>query len=141
MKDVLYRHALGDAEVIKEIIDLNPKEYGFTFSSCVKAGDFIFTAHHAGFLDEDGNVIEGIEAQTERCLTNLGNTLKAAGASFDDVVKTTVLLRNSEDFKMMREVYRRYFSKGFPARTGIVGTDFLDSECLIQIDAVAYKPT
>ncbi len=127
--------------MIKEIIDLNPKEYGFTFSSCVKAGDFIFTAHHAGFLDEDGNVVEGIEAQTEQCLTNLGKTLKAAGASFDDVVKTTVLLRNPEDFKTMREVYRRYFSEGFPARTGIVGTDFLDSACLIQIDAVAYKPT
>lgn len=124
-----------------EFIDLNPKEYGFTFSSCVKAGDFIFTAHHAGFLDDEGNVITGIEAQTERCLTNLGKTLNAAGASLNDVVKTTVLLRNPEDFQSMREVYRRYFSKGFPARTGIVGTDFLDSTCLIQIDAVAYKPT
>jgi hypothetical protein len=49
----------------QRIIDLNPKEYGFTFSSC-KAGDYIFTAHHAGFLDEDNNVIEGIEAQTEQ---------------------------------------------------------------------------
>jgi 2-iminobutanoate/2-iminopropanoate deaminase len=125
----------------KEIIDLNPKEYGFTFSSCVKAGDFIFTAHHAGFLDEDGNVIEGIEAQTEQCLKKLGKTLNAAGASFDDVVKTMVLLRDPEDFKKMREIYRRYFSKGFPARTGIVGTVFLDSACLIQIDAVAYKST
>jgi 2-iminobutanoate/2-iminopropanoate deaminase len=124
----------------KEFIDLNPKEYGFTFSSCVKAGDFIYTAHHAGFLDEDGNVIECIEAQTEQCFKNLGKTLKAAGVLLDDVVKTMVLLRDPEDFKKMREVYRRYFSKGFPARTGIVGTDLLDPACLIQIDDVAYKP-
>ncbi len=123
----------------KEIVDLNPKKYGFTFSSCVKAGDFIYTSHHAGFLDEDGNIIEGIEAQTEQCFKNLGKTLEAAGASFNDVVKTTVLLKNTEDFRKMKEVYRRYFNEGFPARTGIF-TDFLDSACLIQIDMVAYKP-
>jgi 2-iminobutanoate/2-iminopropanoate deaminase len=115
--------------------------YGFTFSSCVKAGDFIYTPHHAGFLDEEGNVIESIEAQTQQGLKNLGKALNAAGVSLDDVVKTMVLLRNPEDFKGMRAVYRRYFSKGFPARTGIVGTDLLDSACLRQIDAVAYRPT
>ena len=124
----------------REVIDLNPKEYGFTFSYCVRAGDFIYTAHHGGFIDKDGNTIEGIEAQTEQCFRNLGKTLKAAGASFDDVVKTTVLLRNAEDFRKMIGVYRRYFNNGFPARTTFVGTDFLDSPCLIQIDAVAYKP-
>ena len=124
----------------REVIDLNPKEYGFTFSSCVRAGDFVYTAHHGGFIDEDGNTIEGIEEQTEQCFENLGKTLKAAGASFDDVVKTTVLLRNAEDFRKMIGVYRRYFNKGFPARTTFVGTDFLDSRCLIQIDGVAYKP-
>ena len=123
----------------KEIIDLNPKKYGFTFSSCVKAGGFIYTSHHGGFLDEDGNILEGIEAQTEQCFKNLGKTLEAAGASFDDVVKTTVLLKNAEDFGKMKEVYRRCFNEEFPARTSIL-TDFLDSACLIQVDMVAYKP-
>ena len=123
----------------KEIINLNPKKYGFTFSSCVKAGDFIYTSHHGGFLDEDGNRLESIETQTEQCFKNLEKTLQAAGASFDDVVKTMVLLKNTEDFKKMKEVYRRYLNKGFPARTTIF-TDFLDSACLIQIDMVDYKP-
>ena len=45
----------------------------------------------------------------------------------------------AEDFGKMKEIYRRYFNEGFPARTTIV-TDFLDSACLIQIDVVAYKP-
>ncbi len=123
----------------KEIIDLNPKKYGFTFSSCVKAGGFIYTSHHGGFLDEDGNRLESIEAQTEQCFKNLRKTLEAAGASFDDVVKTTVLLKNVADFGKMKEVYGRYFNEGFPARTTIF-TGFLDSACLIQIDMVAYKP-
>jgi enamine deaminase RidA (YjgF/YER057c/UK114 family) len=73
--------------------------YGFTFSSCGKAGDFIDTPHHAGFLDEEDNGIESIEAQTQQGLKNLGKALNAAGASLDDVVKTLGLLRNSEDFK------------------------------------------
>jgi len=121
-----------------EIIDLNPKEYGFSFSSCVKAGNFIFTSHHAGHLDDNGNTIEGVDAQTEWCLKKLERTLKAAGASFDDVVKTTVLLKDANDFKKMEEVYGRYFSGGFPARTTIL-SDFLDLNCLIQNDMVAYK--
>lgn len=126
--------------MVKGIIVLNPKEYNFTFSSCVKAGDFIFSSHHAGFLDEKGKIIKGIEAQTERCLRNLAKTLAAAGASLDDVVKTTVLLRNADDFAKMREVYRRHFKEGYPARTGFVNTDLLDLACLIQIEALAYKP-
>lgn len=131
---------LEATQMTKEIIDLNPKEYNFTFSSCVKAGDFIFTSHHGGFLDEKGNKIEGIEAQTEQCLKNLAKTLEAAGASLNDVVKTTVLLKNADDFAKMREVYRRHFKEGYPARTAFVNTDFLDPACLIQIEAVAYKP-
>ncbi len=123
----------------KEIIDLNPKKYRLTFSSCVKAGDFIYTSHHAGFLDEEGNIIEGIEAQTEECFKNLRRTLEAAGASLEDVVKTTVLLKNKKDFKKMKEVYRRHFNQGYPVRTSIL-TNFVDSDCLIQIDVVAYKP-
>jgi 2-iminobutanoate/2-iminopropanoate deaminase len=55
------------------------------------------------------------------------------------VVKTTVFLKNAEDFEKMREVYRRVFADGYPARSGLI-TAFLDPECLIQIEAVAYKP-
>ena len=121
----------------KEFIDLNP-DRDFTFSSCVRAGDFIYTSHHGGLYNEDGDTIKGIEAQTVQCFKNLTKTLEVVGASLDDVVKTTVLLRNLEDFGPMREVYRRYFKNGYPARTSFF-TDFLDEGCLIQIDLVAYS--
>jgi len=117
-----------------------PERIWFYILFLCKSWRLYLYRYHGGFIDEDGNTIEGIEEQTEQCFKNLGKTLKAAGASFDDVVKTTVLLRNAEDFRKMIGVYRRYFDKGFPARTTFVGTDFLDSPCLIQIDAVAYKP-
>jgi 2-iminobutanoate/2-iminopropanoate deaminase len=121
-----------------EFIDLNP-DRDFTFSSCVRAGDFIYTSHHGGLFDDDGKIIESIEAQTEQCFRNLAKTLEAAGASLKDIVKTTVLLRSLDDFRPMREVYRRYFTDRYPVRTAIF-TDFLDEECLIQIDVVAYRP-
>jgi 2-iminobutanoate/2-iminopropanoate deaminase len=122
-----------------ERIDLNDPEWGFTFSSCVIAGDFVFTAHHGGYDEGAGKWPAGIEAQTEQCFKNLRRTLEAAGVTLDDVVKTTVLLRNAGDFAGMREVYRRQFSRGYPARTGVI-SEFLDPECLIQIEAAAYKP-
>jgi 2-iminobutanoate/2-iminopropanoate deaminase len=122
-----------------ERIDLNNPDWGFTFSSCVIAGDFVFTAHHAGYDFEKGEWPEGIEAQTEQCFTNLERTLHAAGVTLNDVVRTTVFLTDTTDFRGMREVYRRQFTEGYPARSGLF-TVFLDPECLVQIEAVAYKP-
>jgi 2-iminobutanoate/2-iminopropanoate deaminase len=122
-----------------EKIDLNP-QFGFAFSSCVVAGDYVFTAHHGGMIqDEQGNWSGTIEEQTEQCFRNLERTLASAGATLSDVVKTTVLLKGAGDFPKMNDVYRRQFTDGYPARTTIV-TEFLDPECLIQVEAVAYKP-
>jgi len=124
-----------------ERIDLNP-QWGFAFSSCVVAGDYVFTAHHGGMIQDqnaEGRWSGSIEEQTEQCFRNLERTLAAAGATLSDVVKTTVLLKNAGDFPKMNDVYRRQFTDGYPARTTIV-TEFLDLECLIQIEAVAYKP-
>jgi len=119
-------------------IDLNP-ERNWTFSTCVVAGDLIFTSHTAGIWDDDGKLLETVAEQTEQCFRNLERTLQAAGAVLDDVVKTTVYLRDLAGFHEMRETYRRQFSDGYPARMTAT-TEFLDDECLVMIEAVAYKP-
>ena len=72
-------------------------------------------------------------------MLNLKRTLVAAGSGLDQVVQVNVFLRNKEDFRKMREIYRRFFKNNYPARTAIF-TDFLDSYCLIQMDAIAYSP-
>jgi len=120
-----------------EKIDLHP-EYGFTFSTCVVAGDFVFTSHLAG-LDEEGNWPESIKEQTEHCFRRLERTLEAAGATLSDVVKTTVCLKNIEDFGKIGEVYGRQFTDGYPARMTAT-SEFIDPEILVMIEAVAYKP-
>jgi 2-iminobutanoate/2-iminopropanoate deaminase len=120
-----------------ERIDLYP-EYGFTFSTCVVAGDFVYTSHLAG-LDEDGKWPESVEEQTEHCFRNLEKVLGAAGATLSDVVKMTVYLKNIDDFDKMRQVYRRQFTDGYPARMTAT-SEFIDPEILVMIEAVAYKP-
>ena len=121
-----------------EFIDLNDPENRSTFSSCTVAGDFIFTSHIGGFLDDQGNVLEGVAPQTAQCFSNLKDILAAAGATLDDVVKVTVYLKDPLDFEEMREVYRQMFTKGYPARMTATSR-FVDPRCRIQIEAIAYK--
>ena len=123
-----------------DFIDLNDPENRSTFSSCTVAGDFIFTSHIAGFLDDQGAVLEGITPQTAQCFSNLANILAAAGAGLEDVAKVTVYLKDPKEFAEMREVYRQIFSQGYPARMTATSR-FVDPRCRIQIEAVAYKPS
>ena len=121
-----------------KFINLNDPAQQLTFSSCTVAGDFIFTSHIGGFLDDQGNVLEGVAPQTAQCFSNLKDILAAAGATLDDVVKVTVYLKDPLDFEEMREVYRQMFTKGYPARMTATSR-FVDPRCRIQIEAIAYK--
>ena len=67
--------------------------------------------------DPAGAIPEGIEAQTEQALTNLAGVLEAAGASMDDVVKTTIFYTDVEDFGRLNEVYARHMPDPPPARS------------------------
>lgn len=122
-----------------ERIDLNNPDWGFTFSSYVVAGDYVFTSHHGGYDFEEDRWPESVEEQTQQCFKNLQRTLENAGVTLNDVVKTTVLLKNPGAFEKVKDVYRRVFTNRYPARTTII-SEFLAPEILIQIDAVAYKP-
>lgn len=120
-------------------IDLSDPALGVSFSSCVVAGDFVFTSHTSGYDRENNRWPETIEEQTAQCCLNLKRILASANVALDVVVKVTLLLKRAEDFRRIKDVYRRQFTEGYPARTGVI-TEFLDPECLIQLDAVAYKP-
>lgn len=112
-------------------VDLYP-DRDYTFSSYVQAGDFIFTSHQGEAQGTD------VVYQLEAAFQSLKDTLKAAGAGLDDVVKINMLLKNKADFPQTKEVYRRVFKNSFPARTTII-TDFVTENTLVQIDAIAYK--
>ena len=78
----------------------------------------------------------GIEAETRQALTNLKAVLKAAGASLKTVVKTTVFLRDMNDFSLMNKVYAEFFTSKFPARSA-VQVARLPKDGAVEIEAIA----
>jgi 2-iminobutanoate/2-iminopropanoate deaminase len=107
------------------------------YSQAVRAGSLIFVSGQIPLDPSTGQLIDGdIAAQTRRVFQNLGEILSAAGASFDDVVRTTVYLADMEDFAAMNEVYGTYFSAPAPARATVQAAR-LPKDARIEIDLIA----
>ncbi|KAI5064297.1 hypothetical protein GOP47_0021301 [Adiantum capillus-veneris] len=88
------------------------------YSHAIKAGNLVFVSGVLGLVPETGSFIsESVEGQTEQVLKNMGAILKAAGSSYGSVVKTTIMLADLSDFKMVNEIYAKYFPAPFPARS------------------------
>ena len=85
-----------------------------------------------------GQMAEGIEAQTHQSLKNLGHILEEAGYTFDNIVKTTVLLDSIADFGAMNAIYAEYFKGDKPARV-CYEVAKLPMGALVEIDAIAVK--
>jgi len=116
-----------------------PKAIG-PYSQGVSANWFMFTAGQIGLVPETGNLIEGgIEAETRQVLTNIKNILEAAGYGLNDVVKTTVYLKELSDFPRMNAVYGEFFPNKPPARA-TVQVAGLPKDAKLQIDAIALNP-
>ena len=106
------------------------------FSQAIKVDGFLFLSGQVGQDPATGKVVEGgIVAETERVLQNLLAVLKAAGKSFDDVVRVGVYLTNMGDFGAMNGIYAKHFSEPFPARTTI-GVAALPLGSRVEIDLV-----
>jgi 2-iminobutanoate/2-iminopropanoate deaminase len=122
----------------KEIVvtDKAPKALG-PYSAAVKAGHFVFTAGQLGLDPQSGDFIPGgIEAQTQQALQNLAAVLEAAGSSLKKVVKTTVFLKDMDDFAAMNGVYGQFFTEKYPARSAVQAAR-LPKDGLVEIEAVA----
>ena len=110
------------------------------YSQATVAGGFLFTAGQIALDPATAQVIEGdVAAQTTRVLANLTAVLAAAGATWTDVVKTTVFLRDMADFPTVNEAYKTALGDARPART-TVQVSGLPRNVLVEIDAVAHLP-
>lgn len=107
------------------------------YSQAIKVGNIIFTSGQIPIDPQSGQVVEGgVAAQVARVMANLQAVLAAAGASLDDVVKTTLYIKDMNDFGTINEVYGRYFTKEPPARS-CVEVARLPKDVLVEIEAVA----
>jgi 2-iminobutanoate/2-iminopropanoate deaminase len=121
-----------------EIIHTNaaPAAVG-PYSQAVRVGRMVYTAGQIGLDPATGRLVAGdVEAQTERVLQNLQAVLQAAGGGLEQVVKTTVFLRDMGQFAAMNGVYARFFGDHRPARStvAVVG---LPLDAQVEIEAVA----
>lgn len=114
-----------------------PKAIG-PYSAGILIGDFIFTSGQLGISPITGSIVEGgIEEETKQALENLNMILQAAGSNLRNVVKTTVFLKNMDDFAKMNEVYAKYFSEKYPARSAFQVAR-LPKDGLVEIEAIAF---
>ena len=110
------------------------------YSQAIVAGGLVFCSGMAGIDPATGAVADGIEAQTDQALRNLAAVLSAAGASMDDVVKTTIFYADVDDFARLNEVYARHMPEPPPARSAPAHVR-LPHGLLVSIEAIAVSPT
>jgi 2-iminobutanoate/2-iminopropanoate deaminase len=107
------------------------------YSQGVIANGFLYTAGQIALDPATGQVVTGdVGTQTERVMTNLSAVLAAAGASFKDVVKTTVYLHDMNDFSRVNDIYGKALGAARPARS-TVQVSALPRGVLVEIDAIA----
>ncbi len=123
---------------MKEIVttDRGPKPIG-PYSQAVKAQGFLFLSGQVALHPKTGEMTgNDIGQQTERIFENIKGILEAAGSNLHHVVKTTVFLKDMNDFAAMNEVYARYFTAAPPARS-TVQVSRLPKDALVEIEIVA----
>jgi 2-iminobutanoate/2-iminopropanoate deaminase len=116
--------------------DQAPKAIG-PYSQAVVYGGLAFLSGQIAIDPATNKVIDGgIAAQTERVLENVKAILEACGASLDSVLKTTVFLKDMDDFAAMNQTYERYFAKNPPARSTVQAAK-LPRAVSVEIDVIA----
>ena len=112
------------------------------YSPAIAIDGFIYTSGQVGFDPVSGQLIDGgIEAQTERVMMNLEAVLAAAGVGLADVIKTTVFLKDMNDFAAMNGVYARYLSPEgvVPPARSTVEVARLPRDAKVEIEVIARK--
>jgi 2-iminobutanoate/2-iminopropanoate deaminase len=109
------------------------------YSQAIKANGFVFTSGQIAIDPVTQQVVAGdVAAQTDRVLRNLSEVLEAAGSGLGKVVRSTVFLKNMNDFAAMNRVYGQYFSSDPPARA-TVEVARLPKDALVEIDVIALE--
>lgn len=122
----------------KEITTDNaPKAIG-PYSQGILWNDLIFASGQIPVNPANGEIPAGIKEQTKQVLENVSAILKSSRSSIENVIKTTVFIKNMNDFAEMNAVYETYFIKPFPARS-TVEVARLPKDVLVEIEVIAYK--
>ncbi len=107
------------------------------YSQAIRAGDLLFVSGQIPLDPKTGELVKsGVADETKKVLENLKAILEAAGGSFGDVVKTTIFLKDMNNFSVVNEVYGSFFPQPFPARA-TVEVARLPRDVNVEIDVIA----
>ena len=122
---------------MKEVIrtERAPQAIG-PYSQAIKSGGYLFTSGVIPVDPKTGEIPEGAAAQARQAISNLKNLIEDSGSSIGKVIKTTVFIKNMEDFGTINEVYADIFEEPYPSRS-CVEVARLPKDVLIEIEAVA----
>lgn len=109
------------------------------YSQAIEVNGLLFTSGVIPIVPSTGELVEGdIEAQAGQAIGNLAALIEAAGAKIENTIKTTVFIKNMDDFTKVNEIYAKYFTTDFPARS-CVEVARLPKDVLIEIEAIVEK--
>ena len=108
------------------------------YSQAIEVNNMVYTSGVIPVDPATGVIPEGVEAQAKQALSNLKNLIEASGADISQVVKTTVFIKEMNDFAKINEIYATYFTEPFPARS-CVEVARLPKDVLLEIEAVVAK--
>ena len=108
------------------------------YSQAIEVNGLVYTSGQIGIDPATGAIVEGVEAQAHQVCKNLTELLKAAGTSMDNVVKTTVFIKDMNDFGTVNGIYAQYFTEPYPARS-CVEVARLPKDVLVEIEVIADK--
>jgi 2-iminobutanoate/2-iminopropanoate deaminase len=116
-----------------------PTPVGPYNQAVVASGQMVFVAGQIALDPKEGNIVstDDVTKQTEQVMANLEAILAAAGAKFQNVVKTTVFLADMNDFAAMNAVYGRYFDEATAPARACVQVSRLPKDVLVEIDCIA----
>ncbi len=109
------------------------------YSQAIEVNGFIFTSGVIPIVPSTGEIVKGgIEEQAEQAIGNLAALIQASGAKIENTVKTTVYIKDMNDFGAINGIYEKYFTTDFPARS-CVEVARLPKDVLIEIEAIVEK--
>lgn len=109
------------------------------YSQGVTVDNMIFLSGQIPLDPTNGEVVEGgVQNQTEQVMKNIGKVLEEVGATYENVVKTTIFIKDMNQFAQINEIYKKYFKEPYPARS-TVEVARLPKDVLIEVELIAKK--
>lgn len=133
-----YNKIVREESLMKTLETKNAPAAIGPYSQAIEVNGIVYTSGVIPVVPETGEIPEGSQAQAKQALTNLSNLLQAAGSSMNNVIKTTVFIKEMNDFGTINEVYATFFEGDFPARS-CVEVARLPKDVMLEIEAIATK--